>query len=183
MAQPVNIYRAAVQLSDVDCGVYETLTATLARHPSETAERLVLRLLAYALCYEPELTFTKGVAAGDDPDLWVKGPDGRVTLWVEVGTPDPERLIKAARHSERVVLLAGGANRFRWDDQYLPRLTGIPNLRVIGVGSAFISRLADGLERNIVWEMTRSDGVIYLTVGGETLETTVELMAGSVSQI
>src|SRR4051812_15158853 len=119
MALPSTIYRAALQLSDTDRGIYETLQFTLARHPSETAERLVLRLLAYAVCYSPELAFTKGVGAGDEPDLWVKGADDRTALWVEVGTPEPERLLKAARHAGRVVLVAAAANRYRWDEQHL----------------------------------------------------------------
>ena len=80
MALPSTVYRATIQLSHVDRGIYDTLQATLARHPSETAERLVLRLLAFAICYGPDVAFTRGVGAGDEPDLWVKGGDGRVAL-------------------------------------------------------------------------------------------------------
>src|SRR5512136_652890 len=109
MALPSTIYRTTIQLSDIDRGVYETLQASVARHPSETEERLVARLLASALCYEDGLQFTRGICVGEEPDLWSIGPDGRVTLWVEVGLPEPERLIKAARHVERVVLLACGS--------------------------------------------------------------------------
>jgi uncharacterized protein YaeQ len=76
MALTPTIYRVSIHLSHIDRGCYEHLQATVARHPSETAERLVARLLAYALCYEPDLVFTKGIAAGDEPDLWRKGGDG-----------------------------------------------------------------------------------------------------------
>lgn len=178
MALPSTVHRAVIQLSHVDRGIYETLQTTLARHPSETAERVVLRLLAFALWYEPELTFTKGICAGDEPDLWCKGPDGRVTLWVEVGTPDPERLLKACRHAERVVLLACGPNRFRWDAQYLARFDAVPNLTVQGIEYAVVAQLAAGLERNISWELTVTDGTLYLTTGGETLEAVLESLAG-----
>ena len=106
MALPTTIYRVNIQLSDVDRGVYEPLQSTVARHPSETEERLVARLLAYALFFEPELAFTKGISAVDEPDLWLKGPDGRVLLWVEVGMPEADRIIKAGRHTERVALVA-----------------------------------------------------------------------------
>jgi len=173
MALPSTVYRATIQLSDIDRGVYESLTTTIARHPSETAERVVLRLLSYALCYDPDLVFTKGICAGDEPDLWVKGPDGRVTLWVEVGVPDPERLVKACRHSERAVLVACGPNRFRWDEQHLLKLAAIRNLTVIGLDYGFVSRLAAGLERSISWELTVTDGSLYLAVGGETVETSI----------
>ncbi len=99
MALPSTIYRTTVQLADIDRSIYETLQTTVARHPSETEERLIARLLALALFYEPDLGFTKGISATDEPDLWLKGADGRVQLWVEVGLPDAERIIKAARHA------------------------------------------------------------------------------------
>lgn len=179
MALPSMIYRATIQLSHVDRGIYEVLQTTLARHPSETAERVVLRLLAYAICHEPDLTFTKGVCAGDEPDLWSKGPDGRVKLWIEVGMPDPDRLLKVCRHAGRVVLLASAPNRFRWDEQYRVTLADVPNLLVVKVDFAFVSQVAAGLERSIVWELTITDGTLYLTSGGKTLETTVEVLVGS----
>ncbi|HEY5514244.1 MAG TPA: YaeQ family protein, partial [Geomonas sp.] len=113
MALPSTVYRASVQLSDLDRQVYEQLQTTIVRHPSETAERLVARLLAYALCFEEGLSFTKGVGSGDEPDLWSKGPDGRVKLWIEVGLPDPDRLAKSCRHVERAVLFACGPAQTR----------------------------------------------------------------------
>lgn len=162
----------------VDRGIYETLQTTLARHPSETAERLVLRLLAYLLCYEEELCFTRGVGAGDEPDLWIKGADDRVALWIEVGTPEPERLLKAARHVGRVVLLASAPNRIRWDGQHLARIAGIANLTVIGLDFNFVRQLAAGLERSIAWGVTITGGTLYVTTAGTTLDATLELLAG-----
>ena len=180
MALPSTVYRATIQLSHVDRGVYETIQATLARHPSETAERLVLRLLAYAVNFEPELVFTRGIGAGDEPDLWVKGPDDRVALWIEVGTPEPERLLKAARHAGRVVLLASGPNRSRWDGQNLPRLSGVPNLTVMGLDFSCVRQLATGLERSITWGVTVTGGTLYVTSAGETLDASLELLSGPV---
>ena len=177
MALPSTIYRATIQLSHVDRGIYETLATTIARHPSEIAERVVLRLLAYALSYEDGLEFTKGICAGDEPDLWRKGPDGRVTLWVEVGTPDPERLVKACRHCQQAVLLASGPNRFRWDGQHLARLEPIPNLTLLGLDYGFVSQLAAKLERTISWELTISDNTLYLTANGEHCEAALELLS------
>ncbi len=178
MALPSTVYRAALQLSHVDRGRYETLSFSIARHPSETAERLVLRLLAYALCFGPELEFTRGICAGDEPDLWTKAPDGRVALWVEVGTPEPERLMKAARHAGRVVLLASGPNRYRWDGPQLPKLAGIPNLTVIGLDDRFVRQLAASLSRAIAWEVTVTGGSIYVTAAGMTCDAQLGLLAG-----
>lgn len=171
MALPSSIYRVTIQLSDVDRGVYESLQATVARHPSETEDRLIARLLAYALFYEPELAFTKGVSAGDEPDLWVKGPDGRVLLWVEVGLPEAERIIKSGRHAERVVLIASGRALHNWEQLHLPKLKGVTNLTLIRFDQTFISALAATLDRSINWSVTITDGNLYINVGAETFET------------
>jgi uncharacterized protein YaeQ len=178
MAQPSTIYRAGIQLSDIDRGLYESLQITAARHPSETEERLLARILAYALYYEPELTFTKGVGAGDEPDLWLKGPDGRVRCWIEVGLPDAERLAKASRHSEQVVLCAFGSSLPVWEKQQLPKLAGISNLTVISLEMSFLKQLTDRLQRSISWALTVTEGSIYLTIDGETLESAVNHLAG-----
>ena len=178
MALPATIYRVTIQLSDLDRNCYESLQATVARHPSETAERLVLRVLAFALCWEPELTFTRGVASGDEPDLWTIGGDGRVTNWIEVGLPDPERLIKACRHSERAVLVASGAALTRWTAQHLAKLDGVANLTVIGLDQDFLNRVTACLERLISWSLTITDGTLYLGTGGETIETTLLHLSG-----
>lgn len=171
MALPSTIYRVSIQLSDVDRGVYESLQATVARHPSETEERLVARLLAYALFHEPELAFARGVGAGDEPDLWVKGPDGRVLLWVEAGLPDAERLVKASRHAERVALLACGRTLPLWEQQQRPKLAAVANLTIRRFDQAFVNRLAETLDRSITWTVTVSDGTLYITVGDETFES------------
>lgn len=173
MAKPSTIYRAGIQLSDIDRGLYESLQITVAQHPSEKEDRLLARILAYALYYEPELTFTKGVGAGDEPDLWLKGPDGRVKLWIEVGLPDAERLVKASRHSEQVVLCAFGSSLPIWEKQSLPKLAGISNLSVISLDHAFLARLAERLQRSISWSLTVTEGALYLAINGETLESVV----------
>ena len=171
MALTATIYKATITLADIDRGRYETLTATVARHPSETEERLAARLLAYALFAEEELTFTRGLCAGDEPELWIKGGDGRVRLWVEVGLPDSERIVKASRHCERVALLACGRAFPTWEQQHLPRLARLANLTVIGIDPPFLAAVVQRLERAVVWSLTVSGGVCYLTVGAETLET------------
>ncbi|NVN98579.1 MAG: YaeQ family protein [Geobacteraceae bacterium] len=173
MALPATIYKATIQLTDVDRGIYETLSATVAQHPSETGERLVARLLAFAIFYDEELSFTKGISAADEPDLWVKSGDGRVSFWVEVGLPDAERIIKASRHAQRVALLASGRTMTSWEQQAIPKLTKVTNLTVIAIDHAFISRAAALMERAIVWSLTLTEGVCYLTIGDETLETAI----------
>lgn len=178
MALPSTIHRATIELADVDRGVYETLKTTLARHPSETGERLVVRLLAYALFYEPELAFTKGICEGDEPDLWLKGADDRVILWVEVGLPEPERLLKAGRHAERLALVPCGRSLPHWEQQQLPKLERVANLTVVTLDPGFINRLVEELDRAITWSITITDGTLYLTTGMETLETPLAVRMG-----
>jgi uncharacterized protein YaeQ len=178
MALPSTIYRINIQLSDVDRGIYESLQTTVARHPSETEERLVARLLAYAIFFEPELTFTKGISAVDEPDLWLKGPDDRVLLWVEVGIPESDRLIKASHHSVRVALVACGKAFPNWVQQHLPKLEGVPNLTIICFDQAFINGLASKLDRSISWAVTITDGNLYLNIGDRTFETVLQLRVG-----
>ena len=175
MALPATIYKASIQLSDIDRGCYETLAATAARHPSETEERLVARLLAYAIFFEDNLTFTKGLCASDEPDLWIKGGDDRVRFWVEVGLPDAERIVKASRHAERVALLACGRALQSWQQLHLPKLANISNLTVITIDQTFLTALVERLERSISWSITITEGVCYLTIGEETLETTIRV--------
>jgi uncharacterized protein YaeQ len=173
------VYKACIELSDVDRGVYETLQATVAQHPSETEERLVARLLAYAIFYEPELAFTKGICATDEPDLWLKGGDGRVRLWVEVGLPEADRIIKAARHAERVALLACGRALAGWDKQHLPRLEKLDNLSVISIDQALIAGLAARLQRAVNWSITITEGTCFLTVAEESMEAALQAKTGN----
>jgi uncharacterized protein YaeQ len=179
MALPSTIYRVIIQLSDIDHGVYETIQTTVAQHPSETEERLVARLLALAIFYEPELICTKGISATDEPDLWIIGPDGRTKFWIEVGLPESDRIIKACRHAEKVALLACGKTLSNWDQQHLPKLEKVKNLTTISVGQTFISTLASQLERSINWSITITEGVLYLTNGDETYETAIQIKTGT----
>jgi len=178
MARPSTIYRANFQISDIDHGVYESISTTVAQHPSETEERLVARLLALSIFYEPDLNFTKGLSSTDEPDLWVIGPDGRVRFWVEVGVPDSDRIIKASRHSERSALLACGKTLSSWDQQHLPKLEKIENLTVASVDQQFINSLASRLERTINWSITITEGTLYLTSGDVTYETAIQTKRG-----
>ena len=179
MALPSTVHRVAVDLSDIDCGRYARLEATVARHPSETAERLILRILAYALCYEEELAFTRGISAGDEPDLWAKELDGRVRKWVEVGLPDPERLRKSSRHAGQVVLVAGGGGLPRWLDQHRAKLAALANLTLLTIDPDLTGRLAGSLERSVEWSVTITEGTLYLTRGGETFESPVTCVQGA----
>jgi uncharacterized protein YaeQ len=178
MALPSTIYKASIDIADLDRGVYERVQTAVARHPSETEERLLARLLACALFFAPDLAFTRGICAGDEPDLGVKGPDGRVLLWVEVGLPDAERLLKARRHAGRVALLACGRSLRSWEQLQLPKLAGCDSLTVVALEQGFLAALQERLERAVTWSVTISGSTLYLGVGNETLETPLQMLLG-----
>ena len=127
--------------------------------------------LAYALLYEGVLVFTKGVCEGDEPDLWSKAPDDRIRSWIEVGLPDPERLLKARRHADQVTLLAFGSKLPGWERQHLDKLINSSNITVIILEQEFINQLVSRLKRTVSWSITVTEGNLYLQDGAETLET------------
>ncbi len=178
MAQRSIIHRVQIELSDTDRQVYEEIQLSVARADSETPERLIARLLAYCLCYEPGIQFTGGVGAGDEPDVWVKEPGGRVKLWLEVGLPDPARLARAARHCGWVVLLAYGRRLPRWQSEHLAELQSLPNVTVAALDRHLLDELVALLDRSIVWSLTVSGGTLYLSSGSRHLESALLHLSG-----
>jgi uncharacterized protein YaeQ len=178
MARGATIYRAQLQLSHVDRGVYADLQLTVARHPSETLERMVMRMLAYGLRYDEGLEFGRGVSATDEPDLWRRSGDGRVIEWIEVGQPEARRLIKASRQSGRCQLFVYGHGALRWRQAQLDDMRVPDNLGVANIENAFVVALAESVDRQLRWSMTIAEGTIFLTVGDETFETSPEVWIG-----
>jgi uncharacterized protein YaeQ len=178
MAQRSTIHRVNIELSDTDRHVYESIQMSVARADSETAHRLIARLLAYCLCYERDIEFTGGVGAGEEPDVWVKELDGRIKVWIEVGLPDPKRLLKAARHCERVVLLAYGRRLRDWSAEVQPQLEKSANITIAALDQSFLEQLVSRLDRTLTWELTVSGGTLYLTWGKDQFEGTLSHVLG-----
>ena len=178
MARNATIYRVQLELSHVDRDVYAELQLTVARHPSETMERMVARLLAFGLRYDEGLEFGRGVSATDEPDLWRREGDGRVIEWIEVGQPDAKRLVKAARQSGRCQLFVFGDGARRWRIAQLDEMKVPDNLGVAYLEDPFIDSLAAAADRQIRWSMTVAEGTIFLTAGDASFETTPEVWVG-----
>ncbi len=106
MALKPTIFKFAINLADLDRNRFEELAITVAQHPSETIERMMVRVVAYCLNYDAELSFTRGLSENDEPDLWAHHLDGRISHWIEVGEPSPDRLRKAARSADTVSVYA-----------------------------------------------------------------------------
>jgi uncharacterized protein YaeQ len=178
MARGATIHRVQLELSHVDRDVYADRPLTLARHPSETIERMVVRILAFGLRYAEDLEFGRGVSATDEPDLWRREGDGRVIEWIEVGQPDAKRLIKGSRQSGRCALFVFGEGASRWRTAQLADMKAPENLGVARIDDEFVAGLAAGVDRQIRWSMTIAEGTIFLTSGDESFETTPDVWLG-----
>ena len=178
MARSSTIYRAFIELSHVDRNVYGEHPLTIARHPSETLERMVMRLLAFGLRYDEGLEFGRGVSATDEPDLWRREGDGRVIEWIEVGQPDARRMIKASRKSGgcRVFVFGDGAER--WRQAQLADLKAPDNLGVARIDDVFIADIVATVDRQLKWSMTIADGTIFLSSGDASFESAPEVWLG-----
>ena len=162
MALTSTPYKADLSLSDLDRDVYATLRFTVARHPSETEERLVSRLLAYALWYAESLAFGRGLSDVDEPALWEKSLDDRILHWIEVGQPDSERLTWCSRRAAQVSLLVYG-NRRVWETRILPSVSTLGNLNIAALPQAPLGALAEDLPRSIKWAVMISEDTLFVT--------------------
>jgi uncharacterized protein YaeQ len=163
------MYTFAVELADMDRGVYERLDLRVARHPSEAAEFLAARVLAYCLEYTEGIAFTQGIAAGDEPAIWVRDPTGHVTAWVEVGLPDAERLHRGSKLADRAVVYT-----HRDVAQLLTQLAGkrihrAEDIPVYAFDRRFIAELAALLERRTTLALSVTERQLYAEVAGHSL--------------
>ncbi|MES2129996.1 MAG: YaeQ family protein [Pseudomonadota bacterium] len=169
MALKATIYKAELNIADMDRNYYGQHILTMARHPSETDERMMIRLLAFAIHAHEQLTFTKGLFDVDEPDLWQKDLTGAIELWIEVGQPDDKRLMKACGRSERVVVYSYSATSHIWYKQIAGKLDRAKNLEVINVASEASEALQKLAKRNMQLQCTIQDGQIWMTDSVDTV--------------
>lgn len=117
MALKPTIYKFRIGLTDMNQDYYDSLNLTVAQHPSESAERMMARVLAFCLNAKPELQFTKGLSSIEEPDIWLKSLDDQIQTWIEVGEPDPERIKKATRLSKQVMVYSFNTKSDIWWQQ------------------------------------------------------------------
>lgn len=122
MALKPTIFKFDVSLADMDRDCYESLPLTVAQHPSETLERMMVRVLARCLYHHEQLSFTRGLSENDEPDLWQKSLDGQIERWIEVGEPSLDRLKKASRQARQVVVLSFNTRADVWWRQLSEKL-------------------------------------------------------------
>lgn len=164
MALRATIYKAEVNVADSDRHYYASHALTVARHPSETDERMMVRLLAFALNADEALVFTKGLSDTDEPDLWRKDLTGSIELWIEVGQPEERRILKACGRAEQVVIYCyGGHASELWWNGVRNKLERMRNLRVVSVPQASSQDLAKLAQRTMDLHFNMQDGEVFIT--------------------
>jgi uncharacterized protein YaeQ len=170
MALNATIHKAELSISDMDRHYYATHALTLARHPSETEERLMVRLLAFALHADERLEFGKGLGEEDEPALWRRAYTGEVEQWIELGQPDEARIRKACGRAQQVVVVNyGGRVADLWWDKVGGALSRNGNLAVLDIDEATVRRLAALCERGMRLQCLIQDGELQLIAGDETI--------------
>jgi uncharacterized protein YaeQ len=164
MALKSTIYKAELQIADMDRHYYDTHALTIARHPSETHERMMVRVAAFALFAHERLEFGKGLSDTDEPDLWQKDLTGAIETWIEVGQPDERRIAKASGRSNRVAVLAyGGKTSAIWWQGVRSKVERMPNVSVWSFDESVAKALGELAQRTMRLQMTLQDGMAWLS--------------------
>ena len=178
MALTSTVYTFDIALSDVDRSVYETLNLRVARHPSETEEYLLTRVLAFCLEYTEGITFSKGgLSDPEEPAITVRDLSGNLRAWIEIGAPDAQRVHKASKASPRVAIYTHrdpGQLLRSYEGERIHRADAI---ELYAVDRELLESLVHRLDRRMKFGVSRSDGELYLAFGNETLTGSVNRLS------
>lgn len=171
MAQNATVCKVHLQLADMDRHHYADYSHTLAQHPSETEERLMMRLLAFMLKADEKLEFTRGLCVDDEPDLWLKNYSGEIETWIDVGLPSDKRIRKACGRSQQVVVLVYGSDQAvtPWWEGLKGQLHRFNNLEMLRIPVEQSQQLAELAQRGMHLQCTIEDGQVWITDSENTL--------------
>ena len=163
MALKATVVKVELQVSDMDRHYYATHNLTLAQHPSETDERLMVRLLAFALYAQERLEFGRGLSNEEEPDLWLRDYTGEIEQWIDLGQPDESRIKKACGRAKQVVVVTYGGNAADiWWNRIAPSLTRLKNLGVIDIPTDIVDQLTTLIQRGMRLNCLIQDGELQL---------------------
>ena len=184
MALKATVFRAELQVSDMDRNYYASHALTLARHPSETDERLMVRLLAFAMYADDRLEFGRGLSSDEEPVLWLKSRSGEIELWIDLGQPDDSRIRKACGRAKQVVVVNyGGRAADLWWDRIASSLTRCGNLTIIDVAAETVAELAALADRGMRLQCMIQDGQAELYGEGSSVTVQQTLRMAPVERV
>ena len=165
MAQKATIYKVELSVSDMDRNYYETHNLTVAKHPSETNERLMVRVLSFALNAHEKLEFSKGISSDDEPDIWQKSLSGELDLWVTLGLPSEKIVRQSCGKSNKVIIYCyGGRTAEMWWEKIQNSTTRFENLQVINFLEKDTSELEKQASRSMRLQINIQDGDVMVGV-------------------
>lgn len=180
MALKSTIFKADLQLADLDRAHFGDYALTLARHPSETDERLMIRLLAFALHASESLVFGRGLSTEDEADLWDIDPTGAIARWIDVGLPDEKAIRRACGRAREVVVLAYGGRAVEvWWQQLAGKVAGVRNLRILALSADEAAALGQLAERTMRLQCTIQEGMVWLGGGNGDLALSPKVLFAS----
>jgi uncharacterized protein YaeQ len=173
MAQKATIYKVELSVCDMDRHYYETHKLTVAKHPSETDERLMVRLLAFALNASEQLEMTKGLSSDDEPDIWQKSLSDELELWVALGLPSDKVVRQSCGKADAVIVYCYGGNPAEvWWDKIKNSTTRFDNLRVVNFSQTDTSALADLASRSMKLQVNIQEGDVMVSVDDSVVYVT-----------
>lgn len=176
MALKPTIYKAQVNLADSDRNCFEELSLTLAKHPSETMERMTVRLLAYCLNSGRGLEFTKGLSTADEPDIWQHSDSGEIEHWIELGQLEEPRLRKACGKAKRVSVYAFGKSSPTWWKINGDAISALPRIHVWQFPWEEVEAAADLMNRTMKLGLSAVSGTLYLDDGNKSVTLEPKLL-------
>jgi len=177
MALTATIYNLDVQLADTDRGVYESLAFKVAQQPSESDEHMIARVLAYCLEYTEGIGFSKGIAEPEEPALFVRDLTGALRVWIDIGSPDAARLHKASKLAPRVAVYTHKDPTLLLRQLDGERIHRADQLELYALDRPLVAALVAHRDRRTAFDLTVTEGHIYVTIDGDSLEGTVERIA------
>lgn len=179
MALKPTIYKAQVELADSDRNCFESLSLTLARHPSETLERMTVRLLAYCLNNARGLEFSRGLSNAEEPDVWRHSDSGEIEQWIDVGQPEEPRLRKACGRARQVRVYAFAKSASTWWQINGEAISALPHLQVWQFDWDAVVAASNLVERNSQLNVSVVGGTIYFDNGSQSCSLEPQLLASS----
>lgn len=176
MAEKATIYKANITLSDTDRHYYAELNLTIALHPSETLERMMVRILAFCYCAAENLSFTRGLSSADEPDLWLKSDDGRILEWIEVGQPAPDRLKKASGQSAAVKVYTYGRGMDVWWNTNASAIRALPKVTIQYFATDELTALTQLAEKTMNLTVTIAETIAYIDSGDKSIGISPQAM-------
>lgn len=173
MALKATIYKADLQIADMDRHYYADHALTIARHPSENDERMMVRVLMYALHAQEGIAFTKGLFDVDEPEVWVKDLTGEIKLWIDIGQPDETRMRKACSRADQVIVVCFNSSCEIWWKAIENKLTRLNNLTVMQLPNEISQALATLAQRAMQLQCMVQDGEVWIST--EMARVAVEL--------